>query len=250
MGAIILMDEGWYKYLTPERYSIVLTKCGGELSGQHARMARQTREACNLLRSSISAWPALSVKLCYPRNRDGDLAARFADVATQHSIRADLALIDAYDTQIDELERALLKQAKVDDPVTYELLKTIPGIGKVLGLILLYEIDNLSRIPEMGNFLSYSRLVRPEHESAGKKKGSSGKKIGNAHLKWAFSEAACLTLRTSAAAEKWLERQAKKRGKRNALGILEAKLGRAVYHVWQKQTPFNPAKFLGASVVA
>ena len=188
--------------------------------------------------------PPLSVKLCYPRNREGDLAGRFADVATQQSIRADVALIDAYDTQIDELERALLKQAKVDDPVTYELLKTIPGIGKILGLILLYEIDAIGRFPEVGNFLSYSRLVRCEHESAGKKKGSGGKKIGNAHLKWAFSEAACLMLRTSAAAKKWLERQTKKRGKRKALSILEAKIARAAYHLWHKQTPFNQAKFL------
>jgi len=29
--------------------------------------------------------------------------------------------------------------------------------------------------------------VRPEHESAGKKLGWSGKKIGNAHLRWAFA---------------------------------------------------------------
>ena len=139
----------------------------------------------------------------------------------------------------------MLKQARSTTRVTFELLKTIPGIGKILGLILLYEIDAIGRFPEVGNFLSYSRLVRPEHESAGKKKGSGGKKIGNAHLKWAFSEAACLMLRTSAAAKAWLARQARKRGKRKALGILEAKLGRAVYHVWQKQTPFNPAKFLG-----
>jgi transposase len=194
--------------------------------------------------------PPLSVKLCYPRNRDGDLAARFADPSVQHAIRADLALIDSYDTQIDDLERTLLKQARVDDPVTYELLKTIPGVGKILGLILLYEIDTIGRFPEVGNFLSYSRLVRPEHESAGKKKGSGGKKIGNAHLKWAFSEAACLMLRTSAAAKAWLARQERKRGKRKALGILEAKLGRAVYHVWHKQTPFSLAKFLGASGVA
>ena len=40
--------------------------------------------------------------------------------------------------------------------------------------------------------------MRCEHESAGKEKGSGGKKIGNAHLKWAFSEAACLMMRSCA----------------------------------------------------
>ena len=73
--------------------------------------------------------------------------------------------------------------------------------------------------PEVGNFLSYARLVRCAHESGGKKLGSGGKKIGNPHLRWAFSEAACLFLRQSDTAKKWLQRQEKKRGKGKALGI-------------------------------
>ena len=86
-------------------------------------------------------------------------------------------------------------------------------------------------------------MVRCEHESAGKKKGSGGKKIGNAHLKWAFSEAACLMLRAEADAKKWLDRQARKRGKKKALSVLEAKLGRAVYHVWSKQQALDLRRF-------
>jgi hypothetical protein len=76
------------------------------------------------------------------------------------------------------------------------------------------------------------------------KKGSGGKKIGNAHLKWAFSEAACLTLRALPAAKKWLDKQARKRGKRKALSILEAKLGRTVYQLWRQQKPFDVKRFL------
>jgi transposase len=133
-------------------------------------------------------------------------------------------------------------------PVTFGLLKTVPGIGPVLGLVLglvlLYEVDDMKRFPAAGNFLSYSRLVRCEHESAGKKKGSGGKKIGNAHLKWAFSEAACLILRSCLPAKAWLQRLEKKKGKRKALGILEAKLGRCVYHLWRKQVPFDGKRFL------
>jgi transposase len=187
--------------------------------------------------------PPLTKKLCYAGNRSEDLAERFAQASTQASIRADLALIDAYDTQIDEVERTVLKHAKINDPVTLKLLRTIPGIGKILSLVLLYEIDQIARFPEVGNFLSYSRLVRCEHESAGKKTGSGGKKIGNAHLKWAFSEAACLMLRAESEAKKWLDRQARKRGKKKALSVLEAKLGRAVYHVWRKQQVFDLRRF-------
>ena len=53
--------------------------------------------------------------------------------------------------------------------------------------------------------------------SAGKAKGSGSKKIGNAHLKWAFSEAACLMIRAVPAVKAWVQRQEKKRGKRKAV---------------------------------
>ena len=66
---------------------------------------------------------------------------------------------------------------------------------------MLYEIDTIRRFAEVGNFLSYARLVACTHESAGKVKGVGGRKIGNAHLKWAFSEAASLMLRSFAAGE-------------------------------------------------
>jgi transposase len=188
--------------------------------------------------------PPFPKKLSYAGNRSEDIAERFAHPSTQLSITADLNLIDSYDEQIADLERHLIKNAKIDDPVTFGLLRTVPGIGPILGLILLYEVDQIGRFPEVGNFLSYSRLVRCEHESAGKKKGAGGKKIGNAHLKWAFSEAACLMLRAQPAAKAWLQRQERKRGKKKALSILEAKIGRAVYHLWRKQVPFDPRRFL------
>jgi transposase len=188
--------------------------------------------------------PPLPKKLTYAANRSDDIAQRFADPSTQLMIRADLALIDNYDTQIADLERHLVKSAKVDDPVTFGFLRTVPGIGPILGLILLYEIDDIARFPEVGHFLSYSRLVRCAHSSAGKVKGAGPKKVGNAHLKWAFSEAACLMIRAVPAVKSWVQRQEAKKGKRKALSVLEAKLGRAVYHLWRKQQAFDLKRFL------
>jgi len=188
--------------------------------------------------------PPLPKKLRYAKNRTPELLDRFTDPSTRLMIGADLNLIDHYGEQIAELESYLIRSAKVDDAVTFGLLRTIPGIGPILGLILLYEIDQIARFPEVGNFLSYSRLVRCEHSSAGKVKGSGGKKMGNAHLKWAFSEAACLMIRSVPAVKSWLQRQEKKRGKRKALSVLEAKIGRAVYHLWRKQVPFDAKRFL------
>jgi transposase len=188
--------------------------------------------------------PPLSKKLTYAANRPAAFADRFADPSTKLAVTADLGLIGAYDGQIAELERHLVRHARVDDPVTFGLLRTVPGIGPILGLTLLYEVDAIARFPEPGNFLSYSRLVRCVHESAGKKKGSGGKKVGNAHLKWAFSEAACLRIRSCLPVKACVRRQETKTGKKKALSILEAKLGRAVYHLWHKQVPFDVKRFL------
>jgi transposase len=184
-------------------------------------------------------------KLSFAANRaDMDIAGRFADPSVQHSAAADLAVIDALDAQIAALELYLTRTAKVDDVQTFYLLRSVPGIGPVLALILLYEIHDITRFPEPGNFLSYCRLVRCAHESAGKVKGFGGKKIGNGHLRWALGEAACLILRCHEPAKKWLARQEKKGTKARALGILAAKLGRTVYHLWRKQVAFDAKKFL------
>jgi transposase len=188
--------------------------------------------------------PPLAKKLTYAANRSADLVERFADPSTRLMVSADLAMIDHFDEQIAEVELHLKRTAKVDDPVTFAFLQTVPGIGPILGLTLLYEVDDIARFPEPGNFLSYSRLVRCAHESAGKKTGTGGKKIGNAHLKWAVSEAACLMIRSCLPVKSWLQRQEKKKGKKKALSILEAKIGRAVYHLWRKQVPFDVKRFL------
>ena len=74
--------------------------------------------------------------------------------------------------------------------------------------------------------------------------GAKLRKLGNAHLKWAFSEAASLMLRSFAPAKSWMQRQSQKRGVKKAHAILEAKIGRTVFHLWKKQMAFDAKKFL------
>lgn len=187
--------------------------------------------------------PAFAKKLTYAANRkELQVADHFADPSVKLSIQTDLTLIDRYDEQIGALELYLQRHAKIDDGNTYHRLRSIPGVGKLLALILLYEIHSIQRFADVGKFLSYARLVRGSHESAGKKKGSPGKKIGNAHLKWAFGEAACLLVRHSERGKAWMARKQKKHGKAKALAILAAKLGRTVYHLWRKGEVYDEAR--------
>ena len=188
--------------------------------------------------------PPFAQKLIYAKNRTAlRVAERFTDASVKKSVEVDLALVDRYEELIAELELHLERTVKVDDANTYHRLRSIPGVGKILALVLLYEIHDIRRFPTVGDFLSYARLVRPEHESAGKKCGYGKKKIGNAHLRWAFGEAVTLFLRESDSAKSFVARLEKKRGKGKALGILAARLARAVYWMLRRQAAFDVKRF-------
>jgi transposase len=176
------------------------------------------------------------------RNKAG-VAERFTDPSVKKSIELDVALIDHYDKLLNHLEHELSLIAKVHDADAFFRLRSIPGIGRILGLVILYEIHDIKRFPRVQDFVSYCRLVKCAKESAGKIMGSSGKKIGNAHLKWAFSEAAVLFLRRNPEARKYRDKLIRKHGKAKSMTILAHKIARAVYYILTRKEVFNPKIF-------
>ncbi len=168
---------------------------------------------------------------------------QFTDPCVRKSVQVNLALIDYYDKMLKDLELYIHRSAKHHEAKDQYLLRTIPGIGPILSLVLLYEIENINRFPQVQNFASYARLIKPIKESAGKRTGKTNKKIGNAHLKWAFSEAAILMMRERDEAKKFVQRKQSKHGKAKAIAILSHKIGRAVYYMLKHQRPFDLNKF-------
>lgn len=167
-------------------------------------------------------------RIAKPQNREG-LVERFELPSVQMSIAANLDMIETYDKVLAVLEKDIIGNAMIHDSGAYALLKTIPGVGRIIALNLLYEIEDINRFPTVQDFASYCRLVKCAQESNGKKYGTAGKKIGNAHLRWAFSEASQLFLKGNEAAQRYLQKITNKHGKGKALSILAHKLGRAVY---------------------
>jgi transposase len=187
--------------------------------------------------------PTPGKKIAYKANRDG-VAEVFDDADARKSMQVDFMLVEHYDEIIRDIENHLERRARQHDTQAYHRLKTIPGVGKILALTILYEIQDIGRFPRVQNFLSYCRLVKCDHSSAGKKVGTGGAKIGNVHLKWAFSEAAVLFLRCNPEGQKQLRRLAGRHGKSKALSILAAKIGRAVYLMLSKERVFDMDRFL------
>jgi transposase len=112
--------------------------------------------------------PDLGKKIADKANRNG-VATRFPDPAVQKSVEVDLALIGYYDPLLSDLECHIIKAAKQHDAQTLYLLQTVPGIGTILSLVLLYEIHNISRFPSVQDVVSSCRLVKCAKESAGKR---------------------------------------------------------------------------------
>jgi transposase len=216
-----------------------------DLLRRRMHLMRKRAELLTHIQNTNSQYnlPEIGKKIAYKANRTG-VAERFPDPAVQKSIEVDLALIDHYDHLLRDMELAILKTAKQHDTNTLYLLRTVPGIGEILSLVLLYEIHDIQRFPRVQEFVSYCRLVKCAKESAGKRYGTSGSKIGNAYLKWAFSEAAVLCLRANPAGQKYLGRLEKKHSKGKALTVLAHKLARAVYYMLRRETTFDLPTFL------
>ena len=169
----------------------------------------------------------------------------FEDKVATRMVESDLYIIEHYTKEIRKLEHYLAKRVRNDKKrgKAFSLLKTMPGIGDILSLTFTCEIDDIKRFPTVQQFSSYSRLIKPQKTSAGKKAGGGGKKIGNAHLRWAFAEASVLMLRNSEEAKKLLVRLQKRGSKARALGVLNHKVGKAVYFMLHRNEPFAPKRF-------
>jgi transposase len=234
--------EGWspQAYVYPKEM-----RATRDLLRRRMKLVRLRGQAISHVTNTFTQYnvAAPEKRLSFHANRVG-IAERFADASVQRSVQADLTLAEHLDEQLRGIELFLTQHAKVDDPQTYQLLKTVPGIGVILGLVLLYEIHDIRRFGSVQQFVSYCRLVKCSHESAGKKTTGKGNKIGNAHLKWAFSEAAVIMLRELPAAKSFVARLEKQHGKSKAISILAARLGRTVYWMLKRKEAFDVTRFL------
>ena len=172
------------------------------------------------------------------------LKSAFPDPVVQKNMDLNMAVLECYARELSKIEWFIEQQAKQHNPVHLHLLKTVSGIGRILALTIIYEVGDIDRFESVQAFASYARLVKCKAESAGKSYGTQGNKIGNAHLKWAFSEAAVLYLRGNDKAQTYLARLQKRMSKAKALSALAHKLGRCIYFMLKKQAVFDESRFL------
>lgn len=193
----------------------------------------------------------LSIKNLIVRNTGCTVSANRVNQITPEEVKAilkqpeltlavtsSLQMLHALKKEILTLEKAALARVRLRDE--FKVLLSVPGIGRVLALVIMLETGEIGRFSTVGDYASYSRCVGSVRISNGKKKGKGNTKCGNAHLAWAFSEAAVYAARYDKDIQRWYQRKcAKCSHVMVARKAVAHKLARACYYMLRDQTRFD-----------
>lgn len=132
-----------------------------DLLRRRCHLVRKRAELLAHIQNTNSQYnlPEIGKKLASKANREG-VEDHFPDPSVRKTIEVDISLIDHYDKLLGEVELYLTRSAKAQDGQTFMRLQSVPGIGQILALVILYEIQDITRFPRVQDFVSYCRLVK------------------------------------------------------------------------------------------
>ncbi|MBI4514382.1 MAG: IS110 family transposase, partial [Deltaproteobacteria bacterium] len=109
-----------------------------DLLRRRCHLMRKRAELLTHIQNTTSQYnlPALGKKIAYKANRTG-APERFPDPAVRASIQMDPSLIDHYDALLTKVELTIVRTAKQHDANVFYRLRSVPGIGKILALVIL-----------------------------------------------------------------------------------------------------------------
>jgi transposase len=173
------------------------------------------------------------------------LIEKFQEYDLRNQIASDLDVIDAFDPLIEKLEKDILSSAKDHNHKHLALLMTIPGVGYIIALDILYETHDITRFPKVQHYSSYSRVVKCDRSSSGKSVDKKNQKIGNPYLKWAFSQIIMSARLSSEPIAKYYQRLESKHGMARARAMIAHKFAVAVYFMLKNEQAFDEKRFVG-----
>jgi transposase len=162
-----------------------------------------------------------------------------------------LALGDPYDLELsallslhDEIDRQIrrvmvpLRRTLKRDPRAANLL-SIPGIGEVLGYLILFEIGEIGRFPSAKHFGSYCALVPSTRQSADRLWQGRTSRQGNLYLKWALVEAAHTARKKDPDLGDLYSRLRRTKGSQKAIVAVARRLSTIVYRVLSEKRMYR-----------
>lgn len=122
------------------------------------------------------------------------LEARLVELpsVTRESVEQELRLLDEVETEIAISEERIVAVTKDDEMI--RLMATLPGVGKILAIVIAREIGDVDRFLRAEKLASYAGTTPRVSSSGGKTRFGPVRPDVNRYLKWAFVEAAtCVT---------------------------------------------------------
>lgn len=163
---------------------------------------------------------------------------------TRRCVEEELALLDEIQDHITVLEARIRAQTQCTP--TMQLLKTLPGVGDILAIVMDREIGSVERFPTAENLASYAGTTPKVKSSGGKTYYGPMRKESNQYLKWAFVEAANVIV-TNHKRPSWMnrhvvrlyERTARSKGHAIAIGAVARHLAEAAFWVLSKGEAYH-----------
>jgi transposase len=161
---------------------------------------------------------------------------------TEQALRLILNELDHVTDNLKEIE-GQMTQAFAPCPQT-QWLKTLPGVGDILAVVIWTEIGSIERFGRAEQFASYCGLVPRENSSGGKIRFGAVRRDVNVYLKWAFVEAANSALlnaeRCGYGHISWLYQRIKpRRGHGKAKVAVARHLSEASFWMLKKGEPYR-----------
>ena len=204
-------------------------------------LVRLRTSARNRIFGLLTQW---GLRLSLTRLRAPDamelLAARGVEETWRRSIAEALAVIDVLDARIAPLDAELRPLAAADPRVL--LLRTIPGLGDLLGLTFAAEIGDISRFSSPRKLIGYAGLAPKISQSGDRSRTGALSKAGSRTLRWAAVEAAHQAWRATNPWHELYADIAKRAGKNPAKSAVARKVLIAAWHVLSREQPFAPAR--------
>jgi len=120
----------------------------------------------------------------------------------------------------------------------YELLRGVPGIGKLAASCLLLEIGKIDRFSSKEKFVSYLGLTPSEYSSGDKVRNGSLSGMGHNYLRSLLVECAWQAIRIDPVLLKKFYSLSEKKGKLRAIVAVTRKLATRIHYVLKTSQPY------------
>jgi len=161
---------------------------------------------------------------------------------TKQSVEEQLILLDQVSGQIEKIEKHI--REVVRDTPMMQLIKSLPGVGDILAIVIALEIGDVERFASAEHLASYSGTVPRVSSSGGKTHYGQVRQDVNHYLKWAYIEAAnCVALQqdrnTGRHTVELLKRIQKQKGYPKAAVAVGRHLAEATYCMLKHNEPYH-----------